>query len=962
MVDLLTNRYRIMASSFQKTKEVYLEEIKSTLVELTHIPTGARVIHIANDDPENLFCLSFQTIPSKSDGVAHILEHTVLCGSKKFPIKDPFFSMTRRSLNTYMNALTGQDFTCYPASSQIEKDFYNLLEVYLDAAFHPELKKLSFYQEGHRLEFKEPQNPESELTYQGVVYNEMKGALSSPDARLWEALSKHLTPDLTYALNSGGDPKVIPELTYEELKSFHESYYHPSRCIFFFYGNLPLQKHLDFIEKNVLQEAKKKDYLPSLPKQKRFSSPKTVFENYPISPGESEENATWIVFSWLTASVQEQEDILALTLLDSLLMETDASPLKKALLKSGLCRSADASIDTEMSEAPFSIVLRGSEKTSLEPLREIIFKTLRECHFSQDEIEAALHQLEFSRSEIGADGVPFGLSLFFRSGLSKQHGIEPENALLIHSLFKKLRQDLKNPDYLKNLIKKYLLENPHLIELVFAPDRNLLQMEAEEEKKRLEKIKPTVDPQKILELTEELKQYQDASEATSLECLPKLKLDDVPKEAKDFPLQKEGSTYQFDCFTNHILYADIVYDLPPLNEKELAPLSLYSRFMTELGTGGKTYEEILTYQLAYIGGIDTSLAIHMKSSQKFEPTFALRGKVLEKNREKLFSLFEDLAAGVDLKDFDRLKELLLQHTTSLQNKLNRKALSYAIQEALAPFSIPSHFSHKFNGLPYFQKVLTYSKEPKLLQKDLIELQEKLLGHGRPELILTGSKEMLERKSFDLSKLPSSEKKGWQEPLIKESLKNEVRFISAPIAFTAKGIQTVTYESKEAPYLLLAAEILENKYLHPLIREKGGAYGGGASYTPSTGGFYFYAYRDPNLSKTLQAFNIATESVSKGGFDVKDLEEAQFGALQSIDAPVSPGSRAMTSYLWERSGRSFEKRQAFRNAILNAKPKDIEEAMQKHLLNQKGKTVSLLGEDLYKKEKPSLHEEFEILPI
>jgi Zn-dependent M16 (insulinase) family peptidase len=233
---------------FVITKYTKLDELQSALVELVHVPTGARVTHIANDDPENLFCLSFQTIPYSSNGIAHILEHTVLCGSEKFPVKDPFFAMTRRSLNTYMNALTGQDFTCYPAASQVKKDFYNLLEVYMDAVFYPQLKHTSFLQEGHRLELVDPQDPMGELKYQGVVYNEMKGAMSSIDSRLWEALAKKLLPDLTYAHNSGGNPKEIPNLSYQELIDFHKEYYHPSRCLFFFYGNIPLAKHLEAIE------------------------------------------------------------------------------------------------------------------------------------------------------------------------------------------------------------------------------------------------------------------------------------------------------------------------------------------------------------------------------------------------------------------------------------------------------------------------------------------------------------------------------------------------------------------------------------------------------------------------------------------------------------------------------------------------------------------------------------------
>ncbi|MES2272616.1 MAG: insulinase family protein, partial [Chlamydiota bacterium] len=288
---------------FVITQYLPLEELQSTLIELTHEPTGARVMHIANTDPENLFCLSLQTLPSSSNGVAHILEHIALCGSRKFPIKDPFFAMTRRSLNTYMNALTGQDFTCYPASSQVEKDFYNLLDVYLDAVFHPELKHLSFLQEGHRLEFVDPKNPKGPLQFQGVVYNEMKGAMSSIESRLGEAISKRLMPDLPYSHNSGGDPKDIPSLKYEELIEFHQLFYHPSRCLFFFYGNLPLAKHLDFILERALKGVQKIPQISPIPLQPRFKAQIVAQDRYPIAQGESLDGKTQVAFAWLTAPI-----------------------------------------------------------------------------------------------------------------------------------------------------------------------------------------------------------------------------------------------------------------------------------------------------------------------------------------------------------------------------------------------------------------------------------------------------------------------------------------------------------------------------------------------------------------------------------------------------------------------------------------------------------------------------------
>lgn len=959
--------------SFRITKYLPLDELKSTLIEAVHEPSGAIIMHIANGDPENLFCLSFQTLPSSSNGVAHILEHTVLCGSKKFPIKDPFFSMTRRSLNTYMNALTGQDFTCYPASSQVEKDFYNLLDVYLDAVFHPELKKMSFLQEGHRLEFAEPKNPKSPLQFQGVVYNEMKGALSSPESRLWEAVMKHLTPDLPYSVNSGGNPKEIPNLTYEELKQFHETFYHPSRCIFFFYGNLPLAKHLDFLLNQTLHDVKKIAPLSPLPLQKRYSSPIIAKERYPVAQADSEKQKAWIVFSFLTAPLIHQEEVLALCLLDSLLMDTDASPLKIALLKSGLCATAESSIDIEMSEVPFSIVCKGCDAKNAKKLKDVLFETLKNCTFTEEQIEASLHQLEFDRTEINAEGIPFGLTLFFRSGLIKQHGSESENALLIHTLFRDLRNHLKDPEFLTHLMHKHLINNSHYVELVFSPDPGLEAEERKEEEERLSKLRPLIQEKELISQADLLASYQESIETQSLDCLPKLTLHDIPPHARDFLLAETtiGNVHVFhhDCFTNQILYVDLVYDLPYISPKDLPLVSLYARFMTELGCGSRNYAQNLEYQQAYTGGVNASLALHISQPDPnvCHPSLSLRGKALARNSEKLFSLFADFMNGADCNDPPRVQELLLQHGTELQNRLTKNALTFAIQTSLSGLSPASFVYDQWNGLSYYQAVLEWLKKPEALAKELMRIQEILLARGTPQLVISCEKEQFDhlkaKKFFGLpEQLPKHPITSWENNFILPKQKPQVRFISAPVAFTARGQRTVAYQDPRSPFLLLATELLENCHLHKEIREKGGAYGSGASYAPHTGNFHFYSFRDPHLSKTIDEFQKALEKIGSGKFTKSELDEAKFGVIQAIDAPVPPGNRAMTAYSWKRAGRTAQDRQKFRHAVLSAHTEDVASAVKELLLPNPGLIVSFIGENLFKKEQKKLKNHLEVLPI
>ena len=473
---------------FEVVNTVEIHELKCFLRELVHLPTGAQVMHLENEDPENLFCLSFQTLPSSSNGIAHILEHTVLCGSKKFPVKDPFFAMTRRSLNTFMNALTGTDFTCYPASTQVPKDFYNLLDVYLDAVFHPNLNVHSFMQEGHRLEFARPDDPASPLENKGIVFNEMKGAMSSPNARIAEALNHALFPDITYGFNSGGDPQVIPSLTYEELCGFHRYYYHPSHCLFFFYGNMPLADHLDFITSNALKDVEKIAPLSPIPLQPRFTEPRKTHLFYPSSSEEDLSDKTLIAFGWLTCNIKDLQESLAINILEIVLLDTDASPLKMALLKSGLCKQVSGFLEADINEIPMAIILKGCAAMNAVPLEELIKETLHEIivkGIPLEMIENAMHQLEFHRSEITGDHAPFGLSLFFRSALLKQHDVNPEEGLKIHSLFEGLRKRfIEDGNYFAGLIRKHFIDNPHFVRIVMEPDPALESKESAEERAR----------------------------------------------------------------------------------------------------------------------------------------------------------------------------------------------------------------------------------------------------------------------------------------------------------------------------------------------------------------------------------------------------------------------------------------------------------------------------------------------
>lgn len=956
---------------FVVTKAIPIKEINCFLTELTHTPTGAQVLHLGNDDPENMFCLSFRTIPKTSNGVAHILEHIVLCGSKKYPLKDPFMSMTHRSLNTFMNAFTGPDFTCYPAATQLPKDFYNLLEVYLDAVFRPNLTPLSFLQEGHRLDLADHSNENSSLEYKGVVFNEMKGAMSSPMARLSEVMSHSLFPTLTYGINSGGDPKNIPELTHEELRNFHQKHYHPSQCLFFFYGNMPLKKHLEFIAKNTLENCEKQTPIPPLPKEKRFATPKKVESTYPIGQEETLEKKTIIGHGWLTTHILNQKELLALTILDIVLMDTDASLLRLPLLKSGLCTQVSSSFDGEISEAPYILVFKGCEKENADQIVALVEKTLTDIKkkgIPWELIENAIHQLEFHRTEITGNSAPYGLSLFFRSALMKQHGAQPEEGLLIHSLFKDLRKELeKNPKALLDLLDHYFLQNTHRATVVMVPNAKQMACELEEEKEVLKKLQEkltSIDKQKILEQAKILADYQEMEEDLSI--LPCISLSDVPKSSHVFPLKREEfgnlEVFSHTCFTNHIVYAELVFPLPKIAQEDLSYLRLLMLLIPQMGCGGRSYTENLNYIQAHTGGVEAFLGLshQVNNSKEFIPSYTFRGKALSRKVEKLFTLLLDMATSVDLTDIERIKELVAKHYTGLESSFTQSALKYAVNLSSSGLDVAGSIGYSWYGLEYYWKIKELAthldKNIDQLVKKLQSLQTQISCLKGPHLVLSCDQEMYEKLKaahfYGLDKLPENSYKPWDSSAYKiNEVTSQGRTIPTPVAFTSSMINTLSYVDKDAPALAVAAQLFDTLVIHPKVREQGGAYGGGASSSALTGKFYFFAYRDPNIASSLNAFNEAVQTILKGDFEDSELTEAKFEIIQGMDSPVAPGSRASLAYEWLKEGKTAEIRQQFRDRLLSLTKKDVQDAIKKYISSQlpKATTVVFASKELLEKD-------------
>lgn len=959
-------------ADFKVTRKKEIPDIACTLIELEHA-CGAKVLHLQNDDEENVFNLSFQTLPQSDNGVAHILEHTVLCGSKKFPVKDPFFSMNRRSLNTFMNAFTGADFTCYPAASQIPKDFYNLLEVYLDAVFNPLLSPLSFSQEGHRLEM-----DNEKLIRSGVVYNEMKGAFTSPDSRLWKHLQRELFNASPYGYESGGDPKSIPSLSHEDLVAFHKKFYHPSRCLFFFYGNLPLQRHLDFIQKNALEGLEKADTPPTtLKKQKRFVEARRIQGAYPVLKEEKEQAI--LAFSWLSCSILEQEKTLALEVVDHLLTGTDASILRQDLLQSGLCKQVDSFIEEELFEIPFVFLVKGCEAKDANAIEEVIFKCLNKIAkdgLGTAKIEAAIHQIEMQRREISSDHYPLGLNFFMRAALLKQHGGQSDKALEINEIFKNLRQKFEDPQYLKDLIKETFLDNSHFVRLEMTGDTKLSEKEENEEKQELQKIQDQLkeeEKKKIIEENEKLNAIQEEKEDLSI--LPKVSLEDIPKKGKDFLLQKESIShvdiYSHHCFCNQIIYADLVFPIAEIQADDLSYLKLFCYLIPQLGNGGRDYKETLDLMQSNTGGIGIhpSMHNHRLKEKDFQIYLSIGGKALIRKSEAFFNLLKDYFGEIDFKDHQRIRELIEKLYVNLHSNLGKNGLKYASKLATSALCNSSFVQNQWSGLPYYKLIKDLAENfpiEKILEKML--LFQKMLQKQKADLIISSDPssyaELQKAKFYGLTDLVGKEQVKAVLNYKKEKPASQAKEISSSVAFNCLAMKGKSYFDSKSPALCLASTIFENQTLHKKIREQGGAYGSAAVNQLSSGNFYFYSYRDPQIAETLEAFKEAVEQVIEEDIDTQAIEEAKLGILQGIDHPVCPSSRAITSYFWEREGKDFSNRQIFRNRVIQCSREEIIEAARNLLEEFESSCfVSFSGKEVLEKENKKLEKlGKEALPI
>ncbi|MGO1659728.1 MAG: insulinase family protein [Marinobacter sp.] len=946
--------------AFEKLRSHRIDTLNLDVEEYRHKKTGARHLHLAADNEENVFFVALRTFPMDSTGVAHVLEHTALCGSERYSVRDPFFMMIRRSLNTFMNAFTSSDWTAYPFASMNRKDFDNLLSVYLDSVFFSKLDPLDFAQEGHRLEFEKPDDPSTDLVYRGVVYNEMKGAMSAPTSQLWQNLSSHLFPTTTYHYNSGGEPDHIVDLSYDDLIRFYQHHYHPSNAIFATYGNIPAHEHHERFEELALKRFDNLDIDLPVRDEKRMYAPVRVEQGYSVNEGEDTASKTHIVVGWLLGHSFDLQENLEGQLLAAVLLENSASPLMRALETTdiGLAPSPMCGLEDSNREMTFVCGIEGSEPEKQKDLEALLENTLQQVveeGVSEERLEAILHQLELHQREIAGDSFPYGLQLIMSAIAPMVHGGDPVELLDLEPVLATLREEIRDPQFIPNLIRRKLLDNPHRVTLTLRPDDQLEARRQQAISEALAKRKAELSGDEIAHIVERaqaLEERQMRKDDDSI--LPKVDLTDVPLQMPEPESRFDGdiSATVFARGTNGLVYEQVVLPLPALSEDELLLLPYYSALISEVGCGELDYLQMQDRISAESGGIGASFTAkgRIDDVQVLSGYMIFSGKALARNRTVLTKLLRDVYTSARFDEKDRIREIMAQIRARREQAVTGSGHALAMGAAAQGVSPGAWLSFRLGGLAGIRgtKELDQSiKDPAALEQfcqQLASLHDKIRNQAR-EFLVIGEEEHLPALIDDLKTCwqadEGTQSSHWSmEPV--SFVAREAWLTSTQVNFCARAYSTVPIDHPDSAALTVLGGFLRNGYLHRAIREKGGAYGGGAAQDSVNGNFRFFSYRDPRLAETLEDFDEALVWLQETDHEYQELEESILGVIGQLDRPRSPAGAARHAFHNRLFGRSPEQRARFRERVLSVTLDDLKRVAATWLVPEKASTAVVTG--------------------
>lgn len=965
-------------AEYEILDEHRVEDVQSDGFILRHKKSGARIAILSNNDDNKVFYIGFRTPPEDETGVPHIIEHTTLCGSKKFPVKDPFIELAKGSLNTFLNAMTYPDKTVYPVASCNDQDFKNLMDVYLDAVFNPNITKYEeiFKQEGWHYELT---GKDDELKINGVVYNEMKGAYSSPDEVLSSQIYRSLFPDNTYSKDSGGNPEYIPKLTYEAYLDFYHKYYHPSNSYIYLYGDMDVVERLEWLDKEYLSLYDYKKVNSEINKQPAFDEIKNVEAQYSITMDDSQENKTYLSYNRVVGDSLDEMLYQAFDVLDYALVSSPGAPVKQALIDAGIGDDVYGSYDAGILQPVFSFVAKNANASQADEFESIIENTLKEVvktGINKEALLAGINSSEFKFREADFGQFPKGL-LFGLNCLDSWlfDDMKPFIHLECLGTFAKLRKAV-DTDYFEKLIQEYLLDNTHGSSVAVKPKRGLGNEREEALAKELSDYKASLSDEeikKLIEDTEHLKKYQEEpSSDEDLRKLPMLTRADMKKNAMPFSNIEDElldvKVVRHDIESNGIDYISFLFDAGDFAQSELGYLGFFTNALGLVSTEKYSYTDLANATNIYTGGISTGTASHpdIKDRNNFVFKFEVKLKVLEKNLDKALELMEQMLLSSDFTDTKRLGELVAQIKARLQANLSSSGHLVAAMRSMSSFSRYALYQDELKGVAFYRSICRIEKElsesPKSVSDKLAAIAKKLFARNRMLISFTGNNEAYGNAKPSLEKVIAGFDK-----MSAVGNQAEVHFNTAKEAFIdASQIQYVAktgdficegYEYTGA--LRLLRIILSYDYLWINVRVKGGAYGCMNTFLRS-GESYFVSYRDPNLSDTLDVYDRIPEYIKSFSPDERDMTKYIIGTFSALDTPMNPeakGSRSLSAYL---EGITYEQIQKERNEILNAQPEDIRRLADLVEAVLKKDSICVIGNENMIKESAWLFENVEKL--
>ena len=965
-------------AEYEILDEHRVEDVQSDGFILRHKKSGARIAILSNNDDNKVFYIGFRTPPEDETGVPHIIEHTTLCGSKKFPVKDPFIELAKGSLNTFLNAMTYPDKTVYPVASCNDQDFKNLMDVYLDAVFNPNITKYEeiFKQEGWHYELT---GKDDELKINGVVYNEMKGAYSSPDEVLSSQIYRSLFPDNTYSKDSGGNPEYIPKLTYEAYLDFYHKYYHPSNSYIYLYGDMDVVERLEWLDKEYLSLYDYKKVNSEINKQPAFDEIKNVEAQYSITMDDSQENKTYLSYNRVVGDSLDEMLYQAFDVLDYALVSSPGAPVKQALIDAGIGDDVYGSYDAGILQPVFSFVAKNANASQADEFESIIENTLKEVvktGINKEALLAGINSSEFKFREADFGQFPKGL-LFGLNCLDSWlfDDMKPFIHLECLGTFAKLRKAV-DTDYFEKLIQEYLLDNTHGSSVTVKPKRGLGNERDEALAKELSDYKASLSDEeikKLIEDTEHLKKYQEEpSSDEDLRKLPMLTRADMKKNAMPFSNIEDElldvKVVRHDIESNGIDYISFLFDAGDFAQSELGYLGFFTNALGLVSTEKYSYTDLANATNIYTGGISTGTASHpdIKDRNNFVFKFEVKLKVLEKNLDKALELMEQMLLTSDFTDTKRLGELVAQIKARLQANLSSSGHLVAAMRSMSSFSRYALYQDELKGVAFYRSICRIEKElsesPKNVSDKLAAIAKKLFARNRMLISFTGNNEAYGNAKPSLEKVIAGFDK-----MSAIGNQAEVHFNTAKEAFIdASQIQYVAktgdficegYEYTGA--LRLLRIILSYDYLWINVRVKGGAYGCMNTFLRS-GESYFVSYRDPNLSDTLDVYDRIPEYIKSFSPDERDMTKYIIGTFSALDTPMNPeakGSRSLSAYL---EGITYEQIQKERNEILNAQPEDIRRLADLVKAVLKKDSICVIGNENMIKESAGLFENVEKL--